>query len=282
MRILLITDTHVAPGVAALDANWSAAAAYARRSGADLTIHLGDVTADGVGSQSHFDHARRLLEDWPTPWRVIPGNHDVGDNPPQPGVAAVHPLRPDRLSAFRGMFGDDHWTFEADGWRLIGLNAQLFGSGSREEDAQSGWLEQAVAGRQPTILFLHKPLVAPGSNADIMPSRYVPVAERERLLGTFADAGLRLVVSGHVHQSLERGVDGVRHSWLPSASFILPDPMQDRVGEKIVGLGILDLGRDGYVLDLVCPDGLVRHDVLALDDYPGVSRLRDRYKPPGR
>jgi hypothetical protein len=73
---------------------------------------------------------------------------------------------------------------------------------------------------------------------------------------------LRAVLSGHRHQYLDQVVDGLRHIWVPSTAFILPDRMQERIGEKFNGLGVLDLGGDELDFHLVCPQGMRRNDAL--------------------
>jgi hypothetical protein len=40
--------------------------------------------------------------------------------------------------------------------------------------------------------------------------------------------------------------------------------MQARLGEKVVGVGVLDLSDDAERFDLWCPDGMVRHDLSTL------------------
>jgi hypothetical protein len=42
---------------------------------------------------------------------------------------------------------------------------------------------------------------------------------------------------------------------------VLPDEMQARVGEKLVGVGLLELNGDTMAFDLWCPDGMVRHEL---------------------
>jgi hypothetical protein len=74
---------------------------------------------------------------------------------------------------------------------------------------------------------------------------YVPVAPRRRLLKLIARLDLRIVLSGHTHQYLDRIIEGVRHVWVPSTAFFLPDTIQERVGEKITGLGLLELSGEG-------------------------------------
>ncbi|HYM02170.1 MAG TPA: metallophosphoesterase [Stellaceae bacterium] len=203
MRVALVTDSHLAPMPAAeaFNANWRAVRDFIARSEADLTIHLGDITVDGATEQSHYTHALSLSEDWPTPIRFLPGNHDIGDNPPGPGMAGDHLLDLARLAAFRDTFGPDYWTQDAGGWWLIALNAQLFGADARAEEEQWEWLRRRVneADARPVLLLLHKPLCHRDA-ADARPhGRYVPFAQRQRLLSILKAVDLRLVLSGHAH-----------------------------------------------------------------------------------
>ena len=66
-----------------------------------------------------------MCNEWPTPFRFIPGNHDIGDNPPGPEFPAKHPLQPQLMDSFRRTFGSDYWATSADNWFLIELDAQL-------------------------------------------------------------------------------------------------------------------------------------------------------------
>jgi hypothetical protein len=147
---------------------------------------------------------------------------------------------------------------------VIGLNAQLLGTGGTDEAAQWLWLARLAreSPALPVILVMHKPLFQNGP-ADAAPhQRYVPLAPRRRLLQLLPPTRLGAVVSGHTHQYLDRTVEGVRHLWVPSTAFYLPDDIQERVGEKIAGLGMLELRTDGCRFDLVCPDGVARQSAL--------------------
>jgi hypothetical protein len=161
-------------------------------------------------------------------------------------------------------------------WELIGLNAQLLATDTPEEAAQWRWLEE-LAGDDGgddeaahRVLLLHRPLVRPNA-AELgrTRGRYVADGASRRLMEGPLRKTLRLVVSGHTHQVLDRrdAESGVRHVWLPSTAFVLPDAMQPRVGEKIVGLGLLELGDDdggAARVDVWCPEGMTRHDLTAL------------------
>jgi 3',5'-cyclic AMP phosphodiesterase CpdA len=273
MKIAIVADSHLAPDARAFNANWAAAGAFVRSVKADLTVHLGDITVDGLADPAQFAHALDLSADWPTPIRYLPGNHDIGDNPPGPNVASNHPLDGGRLADFRAAFGPDYWVVDSDGWRVIGLNAQLFGTESDDEREQWVWLAELIAQPQllPVILMMHKPLFQ-HSPADEAPHhRYVPAIPRARLVDLLSHPSLRAVISGHTHQYRDWTVAGVRHIWVPSTAYYFPDEIQDRIGEKVVGVGLLELSLNAYRFHLVCPDGVERHSVLDHPVYPELA-----------
>jgi 3',5'-cyclic AMP phosphodiesterase CpdA len=280
MRIILATDSHVGAPEAPFDANWLAVKEYARQSGADLTIHLGDITLDGANDPAQFARMQQLSDNWPSRLLHIPGNHDIGDNPPAPGVAAQHPLDLDRLAQYRAAFGADYWASDAGSWRLVGINAQLLGTGTAEEAAQWAWLEaeaEATDGR-PVVLLSHKPLYRDDPLAATPPDyRYVPPLPRRRLLALLDRLNLRLVLSGHTHQYLDHMLDGRRHVWVPSTGYYFPDGAQDRIGEKVVGVGVLELAADEHRFHLVCPEGVRRHNLLDHPVTPEVAAMREKW-----
>ena len=75
---------------------------------------------------------------------------------------------------------------------------------------------------------------------------------------------LRLVVSGHTHQALEFGADGVRHVWVPSSGFVINDSMRVPVGDKVVGMGPLTLGAGRAHYERRMPSGMQLHELTAL------------------
>lgn len=261
MRIALIADTHLSARSPECVANWHAAQRAVGQLGADLTVNLGDITLDGQTHADELAFASRLMQQWPTEMRCVPGNHDLGDG------SGESPLDERLLGAYREIFGPDHWALRADDWKLLGINAQLLGTDSAQEAALWEWIaEQAgpAPGHAHTALFLHRPMLRPRAGELKRKGRYVSHAATARLLEGPLQATLRLVVSGHTHQYIDATVDGVRHLWMPSTAFILPDEMQTRIGEKLVGIGLLDLSEAAARFDLWCPDGMMRHDVSTL------------------
>jgi hypothetical protein len=218
-----------------------------------------------LDGQTHGDElafASRLMQQWPTEMRCVPGNHDLGDG------SGEMPLDDRLLRAYGNTFGPDHLVIKAGDWKLLGINAQLLGSDSAQEAALWEWIANQVghaADHAHTVLFLHRPMLRPRSGELTRKGRYVSRAATERLLKGPLQSTLRLVVSGHTHQYIDTTVDGVRHLWMPSTAFILPDDMQARIGEKLVGIGLLDLGEDAARFDLWCPDGMRRYDVSTLE-----------------
>lgn len=268
MRIVLVSDTHLAPRATAFAENWTAAAAWIGRNAPDLVVNLGDITADGVSAPGELDAASVVFEALGRPMRFLPGNHDIGDNPLETGPSSDHPLDPERLAHYRRVFGPDWWEFEAEGWQIVGLNAQLLATGTDEEEAQFAWLEEALRqARGPLGVLLHKPLFRNGPDDTEAHIRYVPAGARRRLLALLARRDLRFVISGHVHQARRLYVDGVEHVWAPSTAFCIPDAMQERIGEKRVGVLTLELTEMSHRVELVAADGLVRHNLV---DHPEV------------
>jgi hypothetical protein len=103
----------------------------------------------------------------------------------------------------------------------------------------------------------------------------VPTGPRDRLLAIVRSRALRFVVSGHTHQSRRHVCGGVEHRWAPSTAFCLPDGMQERIGEKEVGLLMLMLDGTDHRFAMARPEGLRRNNILDHAElYPGLAELR--------
>jgi 3',5'-cyclic AMP phosphodiesterase CpdA len=153
----------------------------------------------------------------------------------------------ERLARWRQVIGDDHWSTVEAGWRLLGIDAQLFGSRSSDEARHWAFLEAELSGPPlPTVLVTHKPLAAGDEELASAPSyRFVPPPARRRLLELCQQGGVELVVSGHVHQSRRLAAAGMAHLWAPTTWAVLPDWLQPRIGTKRCGLLELELREDG-------------------------------------
>lgn len=265
MRIAIISDTHLAAQAADFRQNLREAVAWIAAAGVDLVIHLGDVTANGVIHAAQFAAAAAALGELGAPLLAVPGNHDIGE----PGGGHEPPFSPERLKHFRAAFGADRWMRDCGAWTLIGVNAQLLGTGADAEAEQLDWLRRtARSARGPVALFLHKPWFDTGPTDPSFPTaRYVPAPSRAAMSEALAGVDLRLVASGHVHQFRRRIIDGVEHAWIGSTAFVIPERWQATIGRKETGVALLTLDGDSFSLEDVRP---ARMRDLDLADYADV------------
>ena len=79
MRIVQISDTHLSQNKPRFFDNWPPLAAWIVDQHPDLVIHTGDMTFDGAGLEADLSFSAHLMDEPGIRWRVVPGNHDVGD-----------------------------------------------------------------------------------------------------------------------------------------------------------------------------------------------------------
>lgn len=270
MKIILVSDTHLSARAPAFNANWEAGKRWIVSQKADAIVHLGDITADAIVYPEELAFAAQSFGDMSI--HLVPGNHDVGDQP----IAGKmeYQFDPVRLAQYQDVFGPSSWWFRKKRWLFIGLNAQLLGSDSHLEEQQFAWLSRLVeCGDERLALFLHKPLFRDNWSEKEVGSRYISPAARDRLKAILPRERLALVASGHVHQARRMEKDDTLHVWVPSTSFCIPDVVQEPIGEKIVGLAVLELDRSGASVTFVEPEGMIRHNLMKQETvYP---QLRD-------
>jgi 3',5'-cyclic AMP phosphodiesterase CpdA len=256
----VVSDSHLSRRTPEALSNWDAVVDHIAADRPDLVVHAGDVSTDGAERADDLDFARAQLRRSAPPVHVVPGNHDLGDNP----HAGPHgPLiDAERLARYRDALRPDRWTVDIPGWRLVGLNSLLFGSGLDDEAEQwDWWHEQLAVGRHRRVaLILHKPILpCPSLADDTDPGRYVPPETRRRLLVP----GVRLVVSGHAHQFCRHRTDGATHVWVPSTWAVIPDRFQPAIGDKVCGVVELVLHQDGTCeTELMLPYGIEQQAIV--------------------
>ena len=204
-RLTQISDTHLARRMTPLTDNFHRVSEYIDAKRPDLVVNSGDLAFDGPTNRDDLEFARTLHDALPVACRYLPGNHDIGDNPTAVGPAPTQPVTEQSLKAYRAIFGEDRWRFDAAGWCFIGLNSLIMNTGLASEAEQFDWLASQLSSTngKPVALFLHKPLFlnAPDDPELAATSiRYVPMPARSRLIEMLRAVDLRLVASGHVHQ----------------------------------------------------------------------------------
>ena len=258
-RIVILSDIHLSPTHGFFWENWCVARDFADAAKADAVIVNGDLAINGPDSDAEIAFAATALGNLRTPVMALPGNHDVGDEPPGQDPNQIVNLS--RLARWGSTFGTDRWALEMEDWTLIGVNAQLFGSGLAHEHVQDDWLEEqlrAAKGRQ-IALFLHKPIFLDDPNDNVPSHRCIVPWARTRLLQKLQKHHVRLIISGHLHQHRDRMLDGIRHLWVPAVAFA---SSQLFGGDTRCGITLLDLSSDDIAVTVERPHGLVSHNLV--------------------
>jgi hypothetical protein len=165
ITVLQVSDAHLSPRNGLFRRNFARVRKWVDRARPDLVVATGDLSLDGAGRDEDMEFAAAAHHALPAPMLAVPGNHDVGSHartmPRQPVDGA-------RLARFRRHLGKDRWVRDLPGWRLVGLNSEVMGTGHDEEVTQAAFAEAAAAeaGDRRIALFLHKPVFvsAPGDS----------------------------------------------------------------------------------------------------------------------
>ena len=261
-RVILVSDTHLSPAAPEAQANWEAVLGYVAMTVPDFVIHLGDLTLDGARDPGQLADGRRQLDRLPVPWHAVPGNHDIGDNP-WPGAPPDSIVDTGRHQRWLDVVGADQWSLTTEGWMLLGINAQLLGSGLEAEARQWSWLEDMIGHRrdsQRIALIAHKPVAAADAEMAAAPAyRFWPEPACHRLGRVLAGSPPALVLSGHVHQFRRLRLGGTDHLWVPTTWAVLPDHAQPVLGTKRCGIVSLTLASDTPPQPrLIEPDGIAQ------------------------
>jgi 3',5'-cyclic AMP phosphodiesterase CpdA len=234
VRVIQISDTHLSRTKPHFAENWPTLLGWVRGRRPELVIHTGDVTVDGADEEDDMIHCAAALRELGAPVLCVPGNHDVGE-----ARHAFQPVNAERIARWRRHFGPDHWFRDIGGWRLLGLDSLLFGSGEPEEERQFEWLAQSMrsAGGRKLAWFLHQPLfVDDPDEGDAGGYWTIGPEPRSRLLALLRGGSVAVVASGHVHRSLDRRLGGTRYIWAPAAGFVVGPAMQpEMIGESRLG-----------------------------------------------
>ena len=170
---------------------------FVRQQRPRVTIISGDLTQRAREKQ--YQAARQFIDQLPRPVIVIPGNHDVPLYDVlrrffRPVERFCRIITPDLWPTYSdeelfvlGVNSTRAFTFDPHGfWKNGTLSvAQLEEIGRRFGEARPGALR---------VLVMHHPLVNPRD-----PGERDTVRNRGRIIAALEEAGVRLVLSGHLH-----------------------------------------------------------------------------------
>jgi 3',5'-cyclic AMP phosphodiesterase CpdA len=266
LRLVQVADLHLGAGQEHHLDNWRKVLAWVGRERPDLVVVNGDLVMGDPDEEVDHAFARAQIDRLGVPVRMLPGNHDVGDNV----TSGKMPQRvnAERMARYRRHYGEDHFSFSAAGWGFIGVNAQLFGSaGLAEEADQWSFIERGLAEHSgnPVALFMHKPLFLdhPTESDSTDPSisqSCLDRTSRSRLLELCRAHGVSLISCGHKHQTRAFSLDGIYHLWAPSTACVNGAPSALHWGTREVGFVDYRFRPDGFDHRIVGADFLFRHE----------------------
>ena len=247
-RVIQISDTHLTRGDARAIPGWNAALDHFARSAPHLVIHTGDIANDPT-SREERAFAMAELGRIGAPLRVVAGNHDVGDTPPAPLS-----VTPEQLRQHEAAYGPSRWAEDIPGWRIIGINTQLLGTGLPAERNEWDFLTETLggAGERDIAVFMHKPPFVFHPAEPQQTTAAVPIAARRRLWEQLKRARVRLVSTGHRHEYRVTHHDGIAVVWCP-ATALIPETTPPLAGSPLPAL-----------IDFVFAPGSVAHTYVGL------------------
>lgn len=265
-RLTQVADIHLGAGQEHHLDNWTKVAAWIAHERPDVVVANGDLVMGDPDEDADHAFARECLARLPVACRYLPGNHDIGDNIVSGKMdQRVNDARRER---FLKHFGEERWAFEGGGWGFVGINSQLLGTAGQPAEAEQWqWMEHTLSalGRQPIALFLHKPLFLdhpsePDYEDATLRQSCIDAASRARLLDLVHSHGVRLVSTGHKHQTRSFSLDGVYYIWAPSTACVNAPPTTLHWGIREVGFVDYRFRPDGFDHRMVGADFLFRHE----------------------
>lgn len=270
-KLFLLSDLHLSPTHGYFWNNWRLVRDAANAQRPDYVIVSGDLCINGADNDDEVDFLARTLATLESPTVVVPGNHDVGDEPP--GQDAEQIIDEARLDRWKAAFGSDRFAFDAGAWRVIGINAQLCGSGLTAESQQYDWLgQELVACVKPVALVLHKPLFHQSPDEDVVTTDSLNPQPRAKLMALLQKSQVKLVISGHLHGYRDFTCKGVRYLWVPSTAFLGAG-----VGgsQPMVAAMTLDLSKEEPEIEFLELPDLEPHRLTRIKEYGRYPFLRD-------
>jgi len=218
----------------------------------EAVLFGGDNANQSVSRPDYRRYAHSFMKRFPAPVYALPGNHDVGS------TAGWPHHDPDAMSeaclAFRQDW-DDWWLLEAAGFRILGINTQIFGSVLPEAEAQCRWLREHLSRpRQEhllTVVFGHTPpfLKSADDNfRDGSEQMCLQPEARRPLLDVLFSSPPDLLITAHAHRHWIRQLPDWTWMGLPTTAVgqkDMPTVPSHNLPEGDDHVGWIALSRDG-------------------------------------
>jgi serine/threonine-protein phosphatase CPPED1 len=215
-------------------ANFEFAIAAANRLHPKFVVVTGDLV-NQAGNAAQAAEYHRIAARLDPAIRIynVPGNHDVGNEPAPPSLAA-----------YRERFGPDYYVFRHGDFAGFVLNSSLIAApvqAAGEAAKQEAWLRAELEkarqeGARRLVVFQHHPWFLADPTE---PDQYfnLPRAARARYLELFRKYGVSHVFAGHYHRNaLARA---------GSLEMIITGPVGKPLGEARSGIRIATVSDGG-------------------------------------
>lgn len=195
----------------------------------DFLLYGGDLGQSG--KEDELVKGKKILDKLKMPYKIIPGEHDY---------------YLDMGKSWRGLFGDEHWSFDHKGVHIIGMNSILvedFWSAAKltprermarmEElechqcglwgvrEQQLEWLAKDVKNLSPDtpiVIMTHSPLW------DYYPRWNFQTADAPEIRAILRKFEKVIAIHGHVHQVVYNQIGNIVSAGLLSTSWPWPYP----------------------------------------------------------
>lgn len=141
------------------------------------------------------------LFDKDIPLYFVPGNHDVGE------------ATPEDVEQFILRYGHDRFVYEGEGYTAIGYNSCVIKTVAEGEPKEYEWMRQSLEAASqrdlPIIMVAHHPLFVESLDEEDAGVN-LPLEMRTKYLALFAEYGVDLVLSGHLHHCVRGEYEGIR------------------------------------------------------------------------
>ncbi len=217
---LYATDIHVGSPKSfrfapAFNENWLTVRTQMIEINPDLLLIGGDVARDGNIHKYELENVKRDFDNFPFPYRVIPGNMDTGNKFTKISGDKYDDLALNisktNLKNYVDVFGELWWSIVHKNVRFSGFCDILLGSGLDEEKKLLQWLEKQKfqVKTKYHVWIIHYALFI-----DSIDEPY-----RSMIKEIFISTGTNVVISGHVHCRKTCFCDGIRFDIAPSTAF---------------------------------------------------------------
>lgn len=237
----------------------------------DFVLYAGDIAQSG--KESELLKGKKLLDKLKMKYIVIPGEHDY---------------YLDMGKAWRGHFGNDHWSFDHKGVHFIGMNsilvpdfwtqagltpAERMGRMEELECHQCGlwgvgaqqleWLAKDVKNvtpDTPVVIMTHSPLW------DYYPRWNFQTSDAPEIRAILRKFDKVIAIHGHVHQVVYNKIGNISSAGLMSTSWPWPYPPVELPYPNIK-MNRADPGN--------FEDGMGTHGVALSADFNGLLNYRE-------